>query len=375
MIFSSILKKSKKTALFDLHKSLGGKITNFHGWELPMQFSDHGILDSCLHTRQSASLFDVSHMGQIRVYGANRAEFLESIFVSDLFELQPGNSKLSIMTNNEGGILDDAIITNKTDHLHLVVNAGCFDKDLGVIQEKLDQLDGDVRVDVMEEQSLLALQGPKSATVLQAIFPSVNFSTLPFMSSVQTEFERLHISISRSGYTGEDGFEISVPDKAAVSLAEKILKFYEVKMAGLAARDVLRIEAGLCLYGQDIDETTTPVEAGMAWVVGKRRRKDGKFPGDDIILNQMKSGVSRRRAGLIVSGPPAREGCKIFQGDQVGVVTSGTFSPTLGKPVAMGYVKTGFAEPGSQVEVIVRDKSHSAEVTKLPFVTTRYFKI
>ena len=318
-------------------------------------------------------MFDVSHMGQLLIKGSGRVDFLESLIVGDIASLKPGEGRLSVFTTEEGGILDDTIVTKKDDHLFVVVNAACFDKDLAHIQSQLDKFPGEVHVEV-SNNALLALQGPLSSDVLQPLVP-VNLSKLHFMSSIDTTITSSHhpAIITRCGYTGEDGFEISVSPEAAPQVAEQLLKSEIVQLAGLAARDTLRIEAGLCLYGHDIDESTTPIEAGLGWCVGKRRTG---YPGADVIQEQIKNGTTRSRIGILVStGAPAREGSEIFLGEKkIGVVTSGTFSPTLGKPVAMGYVASEAKQPGTGVDVIVREKRGTAIVSRIPFVKAGYYK-
>ena len=347
-------------------------MVSFSGWELPIQYKDFGLIDSALHTRSAASLFDVSHMGQIRISGANRIEFIESLVVGDIAALRPSESRLSLFTNSEGGIVDDTIITRRDEDLLVVVNAGCFDKDIDLIQSRLSDFQGEVHVEVLPK-ALLALQGPAAAEVLAALLPKI--SGLPFMGSMDLEISSHPVTVTRCGYTGEDGFEISVGRDFAVELAKRLVGNQKVKLAGLGARDALRIEAGLCLYGQDIDETTSPVEAGLAWTIGKRRRAQGGFPGDDVILQQLKGGVTRQRVGLLVTGPPAREGAKVNKnGDHVGTVTSGTFSPSLGRPIAIAYVQTEAATSGNELTTLVRDKQSPAIVTKLPFVKPNYYK-
>ena len=355
-------------------------MVDFAGWSLPVQYSDLGIIDSCLHTRSRASLFDVSHMLQIGVFGRDREDFIESLTVGDIKGLKEGESKLSVFTNENGGIIDDTVITKRKDSLAIVLNAGCADKDLKHLQSALKNFGKDVELVVNRERSLMALQGPQAVSVLQQLM-SVDLSRVAFMHSLENVVVAGvdGCSISRSGYTGEDGFEISIPtDDGANHIAESLMRQKDtVKLAGLGARDTLRIEAGLCLYGSDIDEGTTPIEAGLAWTVGKRRRAEAGFPGADKILSQITQGVSKKRVGLMVnSGPPARHDNAIYAGDSVvGRTTSGTFSPSLGKPVSIGYVTAQHTALGTELSVDVRGKKNSVTIAKMPFVKASYYRI
>jgi aminomethyltransferase len=296
------------------------------------------------------------------------------------------SSKLSCFLTEDGGIIDDLIITARRNHHALVVNAGNFDKDVELLQQALDAFPGEVFVEVLKTKALLALQGPASARVLQELLgQAVNLRYVDFMTCVEGRIGDVPVTLTRCGYTGEDGFEISVENEHAVAVADTILGRAKTisgasetshLLAGLVARDVLRIEAGLCLYGKDIDETVTPVEAGLAWVVGKRRRASGGFPGEDVVLTQLKEGASRKRMGLIVAegAGVAREGCDIYLGEEdVGKVTSGTFSPVLKRSVGIGYISTAASEEKS-LKMKIRDKLVDAEITKLPFVKHKYYR-
>lgn len=355
-------------------------MVDFAGWSLPVQYSELGIIESCLHTRSRASLFDVSHMLQVGVFGRDREDFIESLTVGDIKGLKEGESRLSVFTNENGGIIDDTVVTKRKDSLAIVLNAGCADKDLKHIQSAVKRFGKDVELVVNRERSLMALQGPQSVSVLQQLM-SVDLSRVAFMHSLDNVVVAgiEGCSISRSGYTGEDGFEISVPtDDGTNHIAESLMGQKDtVKLAGLGARDTLRIEAGLCLYGSDIDEKTTPIEAGLAWTVGKRRRAEAGFPGADKILYQITQGVSKKRVGLMVnSGPPARHDNLIYAGDSiVGKTTSGTFSPSLGKPVSIGYIATQHSALGTELSVDVRAKKNSVTITKMPFVKANYYRI
>ncbi|XP_008497248.2 aminomethyltransferase, mitochondrial [Calypte anna] len=349
----------------------------FAGWSMPLHYGE-GHLQSHLHTRRHCSLFDVSHMLQTRVYGRDRVRFMESLVVGDIAELKLGQGTLTLLTNEKGGIVDDLIVTNAVgDHLYVVSNAGCADKDLAVMRGRVAELQAagaEVHLEV-SDNALLALQGPSMARVLQAGL-SDDLAKLSFMNSITTTvFGVLGCQVTRCGYTGEDGVEISVPAGQAVELAEQLLGVPEVWLAGLAARDSLRLEAGLCLYGNDIDETITPAEAGLLWTLGKRRRAAMDFPGAAIIMAQVKEKPKRKRVGLTSVGPPIRPHMAILgpEGTPVGTVTSGCPSPSLGKNIAMGYVETAHSRAGTTLAVEVRKKQHPALVTKMPFVPTQYY--
>ncbi|KAG7210082.1 hypothetical protein KM043_011654 [Ampulex compressa] len=356
--YSSTSEDPRKTCLYDLHVDKQGKIVNFAGWLLPVQYRE-AIAMSHQHTRTFASLFDVGHMLQTRMSGKDVGEFIESLTTCDLKNLGKGCATLTVFTNDSGGILDDLIVTKDEDDKYFVVsNAGRRNEDTQLLlqqQENFKKQGKIVNIDFLDplEQGLVALQGPTAAAVLQTLV-KVDLTKLKFMNSVETEVSGSKIRISRCGYTGEDGFEISVPGKEARGLVERILDITDVKLAGLGARDSLRLEAGLCLYGHDIHEETTPVEASLLWLVAKRRRAEANFPGAQRILSQIKSGVTKKRIGLMLAqGPPAREGAAILtpEGERVGQVTSGGPSPTLGRPVAMGYVPPDLAHFGGGVLV------------------------
>uniref|UniRef100_A0A2I3HXQ9 Aminomethyltransferase n=2 Tax=Nomascus leucogenys TaxID=61853 RepID=A0A2I3HXQ9_NOMLE len=351
----------------------------FAGWSLPVQYRDSHT-DSHLHTRQHCSLFDVSHMLQTKILGSDRVKLMESLVVGDIAELRPNQGTLSLFTNEAGGILDDLIVTNTSEgHLYVVSNAGCWEKDLALMQDKLRELQNqgrDVGLEVLDN-ALLALQGPTAAQVLQAGVAD-DLRKLPFMTSAVMEvFGVSGCRVTRCGYTGEDGVEISVPVAGAVHLATALLKNPEVKLAGLAARDSLRLEAGLCLYGNDINEHTTPVEGSLSWTLGKRRRAAMDFPGAKVIVPQLKGKVQRRRVGLMCEGAPMRAHSPILnmEGINIGTVTSGCPSPSLKKNVAMGYVPCEYSRPGTMLLVEVRRKQQMAVVSKMPFVPTKYYTL
>ncbi|KAJ2996189.1 hypothetical protein HDV02_006717 [Globomyces sp. JEL0801] len=363
---------SKKTQLYDFHLANGGKMVDFAGWDMPVQYTSKGVLASHLWTREKASLFDVSHMLQTRWTGADRTKFLESLVVADLVNLPVGSSTLSLFTNENGGIIDDTVINKQDENTFYVVsNAGCADKDLAHIRSQLEKFKakgGDCQVDVLDHLSLVALQGPSAVKVVEQL-TGADLSKFAFMTSQQMDIKGISCYVSRCGYTGEDGFEISVRHEDVVNLSQLFLDHPDVELAGLGARDSLRLEAGLCLYGHDLDDTISPTEGGLTWTIGQRRRTEGGFLGADKIIPQIKGGVSKRRVGLVVEGAPAREHAEIYSnGELIGAVTSGCPSPCLKKNIAMGYVKHGFHKQGTELEVKVRNKLQKAKVTKMPFV-------
>jgi len=368
----------KKTALYDAHIELKGKMVDFAGYALPVQYAD-GVQESHLHARSSSALFDVSHMGQIRIWGQDRIPFLESLIVGDIEALNVNQGRLSMLTNEQGGILDDLIVTRKPDHLFVVVNGACKESDLKHMRLHLEiwnkKHNSQVKIEYVEDRSLLALQGPKAVEVLQELV-STNLSELGFMYSMNTKVGNIACWVCRCGYTGEDGFELSVANEDAVSLMRLLLSNSNVKPTGLAVRDTLRLEAGLCLYGHDLDESTTPNEGGLLWTISKRRRKEGGFIGHDVIMKQLKEKVSRKRIGILIEkGAPARESAEILslEGEKIGVITSGTFSPSLKKKIAMGYIQKGYFKKGTKVSVKVRNKINPATVVTMPFVPSNYY--
>ncbi|XP_040263411.1 aminomethyltransferase, mitochondrial isoform X1 [Bufo bufo] len=369
----------RRTALYDFHREHGGKMVEFAGWSLPVQYKDSHVA-SHLHTRQRCSLFDVSHMLQTRIHGNDRIAFIESLVVGDIAELKQNQATLSLFTNDRGGIIDDLIVSHTSDgYLYVVSNAGCAEKDSAHMQNQLQEFRAagrDVALEVVD-CALLALQGPSTADVLQAGL-SDDLSKLTFMTGVTTSvFGVPGCRVTRCGYTGEDGVEISVPSIRAVELAERLLQSGAVKLAGLAARDSLRLEAGLCLYGSDIDETTSPVEASLVWTLGKRRRTAMDFPGASVIVPQIKGKVTRKRVGLTSTGPPVRQHAPILnlEGRVIGEVTSGCPSPCLRLNVAMGYVEPAYAKPGTALRLEVRKKVVDGETCRMPFVPSRYYNL
>jgi len=360
-----------QTALYDLHVELGAKMVPFAGYAMPVQYP-LGVKGEHLHTRAKAGLFDVSHMGQVRLTGENRVAELEKLVPGDIAILKPGRTRYSAFTQDDGTILDDLMITNAGDSLFLVINAACKDDDIVHMRANLG--DG-VSLEEIDDRALLALQGPDAAKVLARFAPAV--ADLKFMSFAEIDIAGSPCFVTRSGYTGEDGFEISVPNADAEALARKLLAEEEVEAIGLGARDSLRLEAGLCLYGNDIDTTTTPVEGDLNWIINKRRRAEGGFKGADVILDQLENGADRKRVGIKPEGKaPAREHTQILNsdGEEIGEITSGGFGPTVDGPIAMGYVAIEFSEPGTKIDLMVRGKARPAEVVDLPFAPHRYFR-
>lgn len=378
--------KAEHTALYDFHVKNGGKIVNFGGYALPVQYSDLGIAASHVHTRKYASIFDVSHMLQTYVRGKDAVECMESICTADIRGAANGTGSLTVFTNDKGCILDDLIVTKvKEDLLYVVSNAAMKQQDMQIMQSAVQHFKSngkDVAIEFLQpaDQSLIAVQGPTAVEALSAVTPA-DLKQLYFMNTVVTEVAGVsNCRITRCGYTGEDGVEISIPSNKVEHVTEALLQQtkQQVKMAGLGARDSLRLEAGLCLYGSDIDANTTPIEAALAWLVAKRRRAEENFPGAAVINKQLKSGVERRRVGFKPVGtakpPPARAGVEIYKdNEKVGVVTSGCPSPSLGFNIAMGYIKEQFKQAGCPVQLKIRDRFYDAEVAKMPFIKTNYY--
>ena len=359
------------TPLDALHRALGAKMVPFAGYDMPLHYAT-GILREHLHVRSAAGLFDVSHMGQLRIMGDQRVGAIERLVPGDIAALPVGRVRYTMLTNDRGGILDDLMVAKREHALALVVNAATKESDIAHIAAHLPQ---GVALALEPDRALLALQGPKAAAVLARFIPDVD--RLPFMAETSAELAGATITLTRSGYTGEDGFELSIPADRAEDAARLLLDEPEVLPIGLGARDSLRLEGGLCLYGHDIDETTTPIEADLVWTISKRRRTDGGFPGDAIIKNQIANGPARKRVGILPDGKaPAREGTEIQDttGRAVGMITSGGYGPSADRPVAMGYVEAACAAPGTALQLIVRGKALPARVAPMPFVPHRYFK-
>lgn len=359
----------KVTPLDAWHRSLGARMVPFAGYAMPVQYQ--GVLAEHLHCRSAAALFDVSHMGQATLTGATAAAALERLMPADLLGLQPGRQRYSLLTNEAGGIVDDLMVASiGAERLFIVANASRKDDDFTHIAANLPS---GVQLHPHEDRALVALQGPAAVAVIARIGPDA--ARLPFMGVAAVALAGIPCLVSRSGYTGEDGFEISVPADRAEALARRLAAEPEVAPAGLGARDSLRLEAGLCLYGSDIDELTTPVEAGLTWVIGRRRRTAWDFPGAAAIRDQFEHGAHRHRVGIRPDGrAPARAQTDIVAGDgtAAGTVTSGGFSPTLSAPIAMGYVRKDLAADGTALHLVIRGKPLRARVVPMPFVPHRY---
>lgn len=356
----------KQTSLYQLHLELGGKMIEFAGYQLPVQYQS-GIIQEHLHCRSRAGFFDISHMGQCLILGGEAAAELEKLTPSDVTSLKPGQQKYTVLTNDEGGIIDDIIITRTGKGLMIVVNAACKDKDFQYLSSHLS---GGCQLLELTERSLFALQGPSSQVIMEKFSPSA--TALTFMHACEAEIAGIKCTISRSGYTGEDGFEISVENRQAEDLARLLLAEPEVAPIGLGARDTLRLEAGLCLYGHEISESVTPVEAGLNWLIKKNHNK---FPGADKIIQQLEQGPEKIRVGLIAEGKqPVREGCAVYdeKNNMIGHVTSGSFSPSLGKPVAMALIERSYTQSGVRLTAKVREHQIPVCVTSLPFIPHRY---
>ncbi len=365
----------KQTSFYDYHLAAGGKMVPFAGYSMPVQYSD-GIMQEHLHCRDNAGLFDVSHMGQVVVSGEGVARALERLMPVDLEALALHQQTYATFTTEAGGISDDLIVTRwAEDVFFLVVNAACKEQDIAHLRQHLPHFN----IEHLADRQLLALQGLRAQEVMSELAPEAN--KLLFMNGRSLSIQGMDCYITRSGYTGEDGFEISVAAAEAKQLADLLLSFEAVKWVGLGARDSLRLEAGLCLYGHDLDLDTSPVEASISWSISKSRRiggaKQGGFLGAEKILNQLAQGVDRKRVGFFVEGrAPVREGAEIVDasGAVVGLITSGGFGPTLGAPIAMGYVPTGLAALDTQLNALVRGKPRPIRVTKMPLVKQRYYR-
>jgi len=365
----------KRLPLHDLHLALGGRMVPFAGYEMPVQYPA-GVMAEHLHTRAKAGLFDVSHMGQVLLHPRAGMEALalafEALVPVDVLGLAQGRQRYGMFTDDTGGILDDIMFANRGDHLLVVVNAACKAADLAHLRAHLSGAE----VTEVTDRALLALQGPAAEAALTRLVPRA--AAIRFMDVAVMDWQGAEVWLSRSGYTGEDGFEISVPDSAARAFAEALLAMPEVAPIGLGARDSLRLEAGMPLYGHDIDTTTSPVEAGLAWAIQKARRaggaRAGGFPGAARILRELAEGPSRARVGLLPEGrAPMREGTALFDGDAAaGLVTSGGFGPSLSAPIAMGYVSSRLAAPGTALTGEVRGKRLPVTVSTLPFRPSTY---
>lgn len=365
-----------KTALFDLHLELGAKMVPFAGYEMPVQYP-LGVKKEHLHTRNQAGLFDVSHMGQVKLTGANAAAALETLVPVDIIDLPVGKQRYALFTNDDGGIMDDLMVANYGDWIYVVVNAACKEQDIAHMRANLGE---GVELEVLDDRELIAIQGPAAAAALARIQPEV--ASMIFMDSREMSIDGVDCIISRSGYTGEDGYEISIPSADAERLVRLFLDQPEIEAIGLGARDSLRLESGLCLYGHDLDNSTTPLEGSLIWAISPCRRAGGEraggFPGADKILDQISNkNWARKRVGLLGAGrAPIREGAELFdaEGNKIGIVTSGTYGPTIEAPVAMGYVETAFSALDTQVFAEVRGKKLPMTVSRMPFIEQRYFR-
>ena len=362
---------TQKTTLYDYHKSLGAKFVPFAGYDMPVQYSS-GIVEEHKITRTNAGLFDVSHMGQLLIEGNETlSDELEKIIPTDLKKIKLNQSKYSFLTNEKGGIYDDLIITKVNRGFTIILNAACKDNDFKIIKNSIGNK---FKLTLYKNLSLIALQGPKSSEILEKIIKGV--SSLKFMNGNKFTYNGKEIYITRSGYTGEDGFEISIPNELVEDFVKKIVS-KGAKPIGLGARDTLRLEAGLCLYGHDINETTSPIEANLKWAISKRRREEGGFVGYNKIKLDMNGSLTRLRVGVKPEGKIiAREGVKIFSEDnkQIGSITSGTFGPSVNGPIAMGYVKLNFSKLGTKVLLEVRGKKYNATISELPFYKKNYVR-
>ncbi|POA56769.1 MULTISPECIES: glycine cleavage system aminomethyltransferase GcvT [unclassified Pseudomonas] len=366
-----------KTPLHSLHLELGARMVPFAGYDMPVQYP-LGVMKEHQHSREQAGLFDVSHMGQILLRGANAAKALETLVPVDIIDLPVGMQRYAMFTNEQGGILDDLMVANLGDEqLFLVVNAACKDQDLAHLRRHIGE-QCEIQP-LFEERALLALQGPAAVSVLERLAPQV--AQMTFMQFKPVTLLGVDCFVSRSGYTGEDGFEISIPTARAEKIARALLAEPEVAPIGLGARDSLRLEAGLCLYGHDMNEQTTPIQASLLWAISKARRADGPraggFPGAAVIFAQQQEGVARKRVGLLPQErTPVREGAEIVDADGniIGSVCSGGFGPTLGGPLAMGYLDIRYTALDTQVCAIVRGKKVPMLVSKMPFVPQRYYR-
>ena len=362
----------RTTPLTEAHVALGARMVEFAGYSMPVQYTD-GVLKEHLWTREHAGLFDVSHMGQARLRAADPLAAFETLTPGDFKGLKPGKQRYSVLLNAEGGIVDDLMAARPDDDgLFIIVNGACKENDYRLIAEALA---GTAEVERLEDRALIALQGPEAAAVLQAHVPEA--AAMTFMEARALKGFGVDLIVSRSGYTGEDGYEISIPGHAATAVWSTLLADDRVRPIGLGARDSLRLEAGLPLYGHDLDETASPIEGDLAFAVAKRRREAADFPGAERIVRELAEGPARVRVALkVLEGAPAREGAEIADADGavIGKITSGGFSPSLRQAIALGFVPPQFAAPGTALKVIVRGKPQACEVVTAPFVPHRYVR-
>lgn len=357
----------RKTPLYDLHVALGAKMVDFAGWMMPVNYPA-GLIAEHTQCRTKAALFDVSHMGQVELRGEGAAEMLETLVPSSIATLPVGKARYTFFTNPMGGIMDDLIVANAGDHLVAVVNASMRQQDIDHMRAEM------ANIKIVElDRSLIAVQGPAAAAIISAHAPIA--ADLKFMETTLANMFEAEVRISRLGYTGEDGYEISLPNDRAEEIARKLLEHPDLEPAGLGARDSLRLEAGLCLYGNDIDNDTSPVEAKLTWAMQKKRREEGGFPGADRILRELADGPTRKLVGIKPDGrAPARRGVEVvdMDGNVIGAITSGGFGPTVEGPVSMGYVASEFAATGTTVNLLIRGKEMPATIIDLPFVPHNY---
>lgn len=361
----------KKTALYPLHQELSAKLMPFAGYELPIQYQ--GIREEHLHTRDKVSVFDISHMGQIRLSGTDVAKHLEGLIPNYMTDLKHGQQRYTVLLNEQGGIVDDLMVSRYDDDLILVVNGACKEKDFNYLRHYLTD---DVNIEWLQDRALIAVQGPCATKALEQLNPDCG--KLYFMQCGVFEISSSDCYISRSGYTGEDGFEISIASDQVIAITQALLQHPDVLPAGLGARDTLRLEAGLCLYGHELDETVTPLQANLSWLVAKQRLTgENNYLGQSIIQQQLEQGVDNKRAGLLVEGKaPVREGCRILDSgmDPVGKTTSGGYSPTLKQPISMALLNKNYTDVGTELLAEVRQRTYPVKVTSMPFVQHRYHK-
>ncbi|CUH87061.1 Aminomethyltransferase [Phaeobacter sp. CECT 5382] len=358
----------KRTPLYDLHVELGGKMVDFAGWEMPVQYP-MGIMGEHKQCREKAGLFDVSHMGQVILKGGDVATQLEKIAPSAFTTLKEGKARYTFFTNENGGIMDDLIVSNAGDHFFVVVNASMRHQDIPHMAKNLEG----VEVTEIFDRALVAVQGPSAENVVGDLCPAAR--DMKFMETIVAEIMGVECRLSRFFFKQKTAYEISIPEDKAVEITRAFLAHEDCEPAGLGARDSLRLEAGLCLYGNDIDNDTSPVEASLTWAMQKRRREEGGFPGAARIQKELAEGAARKLVGIKPEGrAPARQGVEVqcSEGNTIGAITSGGFGPTVGGPVAMGYVSAGHGEPGEKVNLIIRGKAQPAEIVALPFVTQNY---
>ena len=368
----------KRTPFYELHENAGAKFIDFCGWEMPVQYKRTGVLREIQATRKHTTIFDVSHMGQVRIYGPDRERFIERATVADMQNTPYGTIRYTVIPNARGGTIDDAVVCRLPDHLHLVVNAACYDKDMAHLAALRTEFPGVQLEPLYKTHALVAVQGPEAERTLAQLMAPEDQERLRTQKFMTRELYTLggvpNCIVSRSGYTGEDGFEVAMPLRAAVELVDRMSKLRNVCFAGLGARDTLRLEAGLTLYGHDPTDDISLVESSLNWTVSKRRRQEGGFIGADAILRQIREGAPIKRIGFMSAGAPPRQGATVHNKDgrKIGTVASGSPSPTTGKNVAMAFVETPFAKVGTPIFVNVRGRMIPTKVTKMPFVPHHY---